>query len=78
MSKNTTIVLGDRYVGFIQRKIANGRFESVSEAVHAGLQLLEKHEAKLDVVRQRLEVAEHQLEAGDSTDGDLFLAQLIA
>ena len=78
MSTNTTVVLSDDFVEFIQSKIAAGRFESTSEAIRAGLRLLEEHEAKLDVVRQKLEVAELQLEAGDSADGDLFLAQLLA
>ena len=78
MSRNTSVTLGDHFAEFIQDKVANGRFESTSEAVRAGLRLLEEHEARLDLLRQKLLVAERQLDGGDSVDGEQFLDDLLS
>ena len=78
MSRNTSVTLGDHFAEFIQDKVANGRFESTSEAVRAGLRLLEEHEARLDLLRQKLLVAEKQLDSGDSVDGESFIDELLA
>jgi len=48
MPKNTSITLGDQYAIFIQRQIERGHFGSASEAVRAGLRLLEEQELKLE------------------------------
>ena len=78
MSRNTSVILGDHFAEFIQDKVADGRFESTSEAVRAGLRLLEEHEARLDLLRQKLLVAENQLDSGDSVDGESFIDELLA
>ena len=78
MSRNTSVTLGDHFAKFIQDKIADGRFESTSEAVRAGLRLLEEHEARLDLLRQELAEAEKQLDSSDSIDGEAFIDELLA
>ena len=55
MSKNTSIVIGSQFEEFIASRVATGRFASTSEAVRAGLRLLEEHEAKLDALRQAID-----------------------
>jgi putative addiction module CopG family antidote len=44
MARSTGVTLGEHYSKFIENKINEGRFESVSEAVRAGLRLLEDQE----------------------------------
>ena len=51
MPRNTSVTLGEHFEGFITTKINEGRFESKSEAVRAGMRLLEEHEQKFDALR---------------------------
>lgn len=55
MSKNTSIVLGDHFEEFVSRKVSDGRFSSTSEAVRAGMRLLEEHEMKLEALRHAID-----------------------
>jgi antitoxin ParD1/3/4 len=48
MAKTTSVNLNDRWTDFIAERVDQGRFESASEAVRAGLRLLELEEQKLD------------------------------
>ena len=77
MQRNTSVTLGQHFGEFVEDKIQQGRFESTSEAVKAGLRLLEAHEAKLDLLRQKLSVGETQLDQGKGIDGDAFMQELI-
>ena len=77
MPRNTSITLGEHFSEFIAAKVAEGRFESTSEAVRAGMRLLEEHETKLDNLRAALAVGEAQLDNGKGEDGDAFMAELM-
>jgi len=54
VQKNTSVSLGDHYQKFISQQILQGRFGSTSEAIRAGLRLLEEQESKLSLLRQAL------------------------
>lgn len=77
MSRNTSVTLGKHYSTFVNDKIETGRFQSASEAVRAGLSLLEKQEIKLDLLREKLGVGEEELDQGKGIDGDTFMHELI-
>ena len=51
MQRNTSVTLGEHFSSFVSSKIAEGRFESASEAVRAGLRLLETEETRLEALR---------------------------
>lgn len=77
MQRNTSVTLGEHFSEFVEGKIQQGRFESTSEAVRAGLRLLEEHETKLDILKTKLAVGESQLDQGQGVDGDTFMQELI-
>ena len=54
MAKNTSISLGDHFSHFVDEKVAQGRYGSVSDVVRAGLRLLEEHETKVEALRAAL------------------------
>lgn len=78
MPRNTSITLGEHFSQFVDNKIEAGRFESTSEAVRAGLRLLEQQEAQLDLLRQKLAIGEEQLDQGKGIDGEQFMDELIS
>ena len=52
--KNTSVVLGREHAEFIEKQVRKGRFGSASEAIRAGLRLLEEQELKLERLRSAL------------------------
>ena len=58
MPRNTSVTLGEHFDAFVYEKIAEGRFQSVSEAVRAGLRRLEEDERKLEALRAKLQAGE--------------------
>lgn len=77
MSRNTSVTLGNHFSEFVEEKIEEGRFESTSEAVRAGLRLLEQQEAQIDLLRQKLAKGEEELDRGEGVDGEQFMRDLI-
>lgn len=75
MARNTSVTLGDHFEAFINSKIEQGRFQSVSEAVRAGLRKLEQDEARLDLLRARLKAGEDSPVA-ENFDSREFLEKL--
>ena len=58
MQKNTSVTLGRHYETFISRQIELGHFSSASEAIRAGLRLLEEKDIKMAALRRALEEGE--------------------
>ena len=54
MARNTSVSLGDHFVGFIDERIESGRYNSASDVIRAGLRLLEEHEAGIEALREAL------------------------
>ena len=69
MQKNTSVTLGAHFEQFLAQQIAQGRYGSASEAIRAGLRLLEEHETKLSALRQALKVGEESGKADYSLKG---------
>jgi antitoxin ParD1/3/4 len=71
MQKNTSVTLGAHYERFIAQQVAEGRFGTASEAIRAGLRLLEEREIKLAALRRAL------VEGEESGTADYSLHSLI-
>lgn len=75
MPRNTSVTLGEHFDKFVADKINEGRFQSVSEVVRAGLRKLEEDEAKLTALRRKLQDGEESPMV-ENFDGEEFLTQL--
>ncbi len=69
MQKNTSVTLGKHFEEFIARQIKDGRYSSASEAIRAGLRLLEEREVKLHALRKALHEGEESGSADYSLEG---------
>lgn len=63
------IVLTDSQSALIDQLVASGRYQNVSEALSAGLSLLERQEAEFEGLRGRLTVGIEQARRGDLAKG---------
>jgi len=77
MPRNTSVTIGKHFSEFVSEKINEGRFESVSEVVRAGLRLLEADEARLDILRDKLSKGKQQADKGEIVNGPDFMQGLI-
>ncbi len=68
MSKNTSVTLGPHYEQFISQQVLHGHYGSASEAIRAGLRLLEERETKLSLLRRALVEGEESGAAEYSLD----------
>lgn len=75
MPRNTSVTLGEHFDEFIAEKIKQGRFQSVSEVVRAGLRTLEENESKLDALRVKLQAGEDSPIAEDFS-GENFIKRM--
>ena len=71
MSKNTSVTLGPHFEEFVGKQVESGHYGSVSEAIRAGLRLLEEKEARLSLLRKAL------IEGENSGTADYSLKSLI-
>ena len=77
MAKNTSVLLGDHFENFVDDRVKNVRYASVSDAVRAALRLLEQEEKKLNLLRETLARGEMQLDQGQGIEGESFMRKLI-
>lgn len=63
------VVLTDTQSELVDRLIAAGRFQNASEALRAGLRLLEREESELEALRSRLTTGLEQARKGDLAQG---------
>jgi antitoxin ParD1/3/4 len=75
MPKSTPVTVPDHFAEFIERQIEEGRYESPSDVVQAGLRLLEEQEAKLRTLRAAL-IEGEQSGPGEHFDIEEFIEEM--
>lgn len=55
MGRNTSFSLGDYFEGFVENRIAEGRYKNASEVIRAGLRLLEEEENKIAALKSAIQ-----------------------
>ena len=63
------VLLSDRQSHLLEHLVATGRFQNASEALRAGLRLLEREEADLRAIEARLAAGLQQARARDFAPG---------
>ena len=63
------VVLTDSQDKLVQKLVAAGRYQNASEALRAGLRLLEQEETGLTLIRQGLQEGMSQASTGDLAEG---------
>ena len=56
MARNTSILIGEYYENFINRQIATGKYNSVSEVVRTALRHFEEEEIRTKSLLKELEI----------------------
>ncbi len=63
------VVLTDAQSSLVDRLVETGRYQNASEALRAGLRLLEREENELNALRNQLSAGLAQARAGDLAEG---------
>jgi antitoxin ParD1/3/4 len=58
MARNTSILIGEYYENFINKQIATGKYNSVSEVVRTALRYFEQEETQTKSLIAALEIGE--------------------
>ncbi len=63
------VVLTDTQSSLVDHLIESGRYQNASEALRAGLRLLEREENEINALRNQLSSGLAQIRAGELADG---------
>ena len=63
------VVLTEAQSDLVDRLVSTGRYQNASEALRAGLRLLEREEAEMTDLRARLTIGLDEARSGDLAEG---------